>query len=133
MADSDDGVSAGAWERRSRVKSITSSDNSFAVNARDAPEAGVRCARRHSAREVSEFLTPDGIFRRGGHRSRSDRSKRSASAAITGVTETDEYAAISWGQVECGLKRIRRFGHESRGRIAEPVAPREPGSRCRRT
>ena len=31
---------------------------------------------------------------------------------ITRVTETDEYAAIPWSQVECGLKRIWRFGHE---------------------
>src|SRR6516165_10583031 len=84
----------------------------ISVNGRDAPEAGVRSARRRYAGELREFLKPDGIFRRSGDRSESPKQSLRFGPR-TGVTETDEHAALPWRQVECGLKRIWRFGHEA--------------------
>ena len=81
------------------------------VNGRDAPEVRIRSARQRYACELSEFLTPDGILRRGGDRS--ERPKQSLRfGPLTGVTKPDEHAALPLRQVEVGLKRIWRFGHE---------------------
>src|SRR5262245_58871064 len=53
---------------------------------------------------------PDRILGGNGHRA--EGSKQSLCFdRVTGMTETDERTTI-WRQVECRLKRIRRFDHD---------------------
>src|SRR4029453_6479595 len=82
------------------------------VNGRDAPEAHIRSARRHSACELSEFPATDGVLRRSSHCSECPEQSRRF-GPLTGVTKPDEHTSLPCRQVECGLKRIWRFGHEA--------------------